>query len=128
MKFYDKSINISLQNVVIYRQRYCTVIQFVNILNISHLLQYDQGWAPHSFPFGTFCSFPFFKRNVPFCSVLFSSFWRLMRPKRMLHSFPFFSKECKESNIPLRRTEKNARTFFSFAKERENVQFFFQYI
>ena len=33
------------------------------------------GWALRSFPFGTFCSFPFFLKNVPFFSVLFSSFW-----------------------------------------------------
>ena len=41
-------------------------------------------------------------KNATFFFVLFSSFWRLMRPKRMLHSFPFFSKEQK-------RTEKNAK-------------------
>ena len=41
-----------------------------------------QGWAPRSFPFGMFRSFPFGLGNVPFFSVLFSSFWWLMRPKR----------------------------------------------
>ena len=30
-------------------------------------------------------------------SVLFSRFWRLIKPKRMLHSFPFFSKERKRT-------------------------------
>ena len=46
-----------------------------------------QGWAPHSFAFRTFRSFAFKKENDPFFSVLFSSFWRLMKRKRMLHSF-----------------------------------------
>ena len=98
-----------------------------------------QGWAMRSFPFGTFRSFSFLKKNVPFFSVLFSSFWRLMRPKRMFRSFPFFFKERKrmqrsfaknrkERNFLLQRMEKNARTFPSFAKERENLLFFFQYI
>ena len=55
-------------------------------------------------------------------------FWRLMRPKRMQHSFAKNGKELKERNILLQRKEKKARTFRSFAKERENVPFFFQQI
>ena len=39
-----------------------------------------QGWAPRSFPFG--------KKNVPFFSVHFSSFWQLTRPQK---NVPFFS-------------------------------------
>ena len=77
-------------------------------------------------------------RYVLFFSVLFSNFWRLMRPKRTFHSFPFFSKEQKrmqrmqrsfakngkehkECNVLLQRTrerlvllQKNAKTFRSF--------------
>ena len=34
-------------------------------------------------------------------------------------------KERKERNVLLQRTKKNARTFRSFAKECENVPFFF---
>ena len=81
-------------------------------------------------------------RSFKECSVLFSSFWRLMRPKRTFLSFPFFSKEGKrtqrtqrsfaknrkerkERNVLLQRMEKNARTFCSFAKEGENLPFFF---
>ena len=37
------------------------------------------------------------KKNVPFFSILFSSFLRLMKPKRTLGSFPFFSKEQKRT-------------------------------
>ena len=44
----------------------------------------------------------------------------------------FFCKEQKRTQRTqralLQRTEKNARTFRSFAKECENVPFFFQYI
>ena len=64
-------------------------------------------------------------RSFKECSVLFSSFWRLMRPKRMQITQCSFAKNRKECNILLQRTEKNARTFGSFAKERENVPFFF---
>ena len=67
----------------------------------------NQDWAPLSFPFGTFCSFPFFLKNVPFFSVLFSSFWHLMRPKRTQRTQRSFAKnlkECKECNVLLRRT------------------------
>ena len=67
----------------------------------------QQGWAPRSLPFGTFCSFPFFKRIVPFFSVLFSSFWRLIRPKRTQRTQRSFAKnvkERKERNILLQRT------------------------
>ena len=35
-------------------------------------------------------------KNAMFFYVLFSSFWQLMRPKRTMHSFAFFSKECKK--------------------------------
>ena len=88
--------------------------------------------------------------SVPFFSVLFSSFWRLMRPKRTFRSFlkngkerkecnvilqrteknaknaTFFCKNGKERNILLQRTEKNERTFCSFAKnvKERNVAFF----
>ena len=96
--------------------------------NLYFLRCFLRGWALHSFPFGMFRSFPFFKRNVLFFSVLFLSFWRLMRPKRTFRSFLKNGKERKEHNVLLQRTEKNARTFLSFAKERENVPFFFQYI
>ena len=68
------------------------------------------------------------QKNVTFFSVLFSSFWRLMRPKRTqrtLRSFAKNRKERKDHSVLLQRTEKNARTFSSFAKERENVPFFF---
>ena len=75
-----------------------------------------------------------------FFSVLFSSFW----PKRTFRSFLKNGKECKErkelnvfckerkrtqrTKHSLQRTEKNARMFRSFAKERENVPFFFHNI
>ena len=71
-----------------------------------------QGWAPHSFLFVTFRSFPFFKRNILFFSNLYSNFWRLMRPKRTLHSFPLFSKERK-------RTQRTQRSFAKNGKERK---------
>ena len=64
-----------------------------------------------SFPLGTFSSFPFFKKNVPFFSVLFTSFWRLMRPKRTFHSFLFFSKGRK-------RTQRTQHSFAKNGKER----------
>ena len=89
--------------------------QFLLSYKIKHWSY--QGWALRSFPFGTLCSFPFLKKNVQFFSFLFSSFWRLMRPKRtqrMQHSFAKNGKERKEGNILLQRTEKNARMFRSF--------------
>ena len=52
---------------------------------------------------------PFFKKNVPFFSVLFSSFWRLMRPKRTFRSFPFFSKERKRTQRTQRSVAKNVK-------------------
>ena len=78
-----------------------------------------QGWAPRSFRFGTFRSFPFLKKNVLFFSVLFSSFWRLMRPKRTFRSF---LKNGKERNVLLQRTEKNAKNAAFFCKERKRTQ------
>ena len=73
----------------------------ISLLDLHLLLQ---GWAPRSFPFGTFRSFPFFKRNIPFFSVLFSSFWRLMRPKRTQRTQHSFEKNGKERNVLLQRT------------------------
>ena len=64
-------------------------------------------------------------RSCSFFSVLFLSFWRLMRPKRTLRSFLKNGKERKERFVLFKRTEKNVRTFCSFAKEREKVPFFF---
>ena len=60
-------------------------------------MPFGQGWALRSFPFGTLRSFPFKKENVTFFSILFSSFWRLIKPKRTFHSFLFFSKERKRT-------------------------------
>ena len=48
--------------------------------------------------------FPVLLKNVPFFTILFLSFWRLIRPKRTERSFPFFSKEwkiCKERSVLL---------------------------
>ena len=74
---------------------------------------------------------PFFSillKKATFFSILFLSFCDLWNPKG--RSVPFRSflkngKEHKERNILLQRTEKNARKFCSFAKERENVRSFF---
>ena len=60
-----------------------SLIENENLMSIENL----QGWAQRSFPFRTLRSFLFKKENISFFSVLFSSFWRLMRPKRMLRSF-----------------------------------------
>ena len=99
------------------------------------LLTKNQGWAPHSFPFHMFRSFPFFKRNVPFFFVLFSSFWPLMRPKRMFRSFLKKGEERIECNVLLQRTEKNAKKATSFCKERKRtrerfvlLQYIYRYI
>ena len=73
-----------------------------------------QGWAPHSFLFGTFRSFPFFKKKVPFFSILFLSFWQRMRPKRMFRSCPFFSKERKR----MQRTQRSCAKKVKERKER----------
>ena len=48
--------------------------------------------------------------------------------QRSERSFLKNGKERKERNVLLQKTKKNARTFRSFAKERENDPFFFQYI
>ena len=71
-------------------------------------------------------------RSILFHTVLFSSFWRLMRPKRTFGSFPFFSvlfrsflkdgKECKKCNVLLQRTEKNAKIATFFCKEHKRTQ------
>ena len=48
------------------------------------------------FPFFSVLNVPFFSvllKNATFFSVIFLSFWRLMKPKRTLRSFPFFCKE-----------------------------------
>ena len=54
-----------------------TVMQKDGILsNDSYVSVFrTQGWAPRSFLFRTFRSFPFKKDNVTFFSVLFSRFW-----------------------------------------------------
>ena len=78
---------------------------------------HKQGWALCSFPFGTLRSFPFLKKNVPFFSVLFSSFGRLMRPKRMeknAKNATFFCKELKRTQECFVLLQKNGRTFRSF--------------
>ena len=48
-------------------------------------------WAPCSFPFGRFRSFPFFKRNVPFFSVLFCSFFEFLSTYETQKDVSFFS-------------------------------------
>jgi len=55
-----------------------------------------QGWAPRSFAFRTHRSFAFF----------FLCFWRVMKPKRTMHSFKFFSKEGREWNVLLKRMKE----------------------
>ena len=92
----------------------CRNIEKNVVLSILKLPS-QQGWAPRSFPFRTFQSFPFKKEKVTFFSVLFSSFWRLMKPKRTLRSFPFFS-------ILLIRTEKNGKNETFFYKERKRTR------
>ena len=69
------------------------------------------------FPFGTFRSFPFLKKNV-FDEREFLTTYETQKNGKE-------SKAHKECNVLLQRTEKNARTFCSFAKERENVLFFY---
>ena len=62
------------------------------------------------------------QKNGTFFSVLFS------RTEKNAKNATFFCKnrkEHKECNILLQRMEKNARMFLSFAKECENVLFFF---
>ena len=54
-------------------------------------------------------------KNAMFFFFLFLSFWRLMKPKRMLHYFPFFSKEWK-------RTQKSAKNAMFFCKECKRTQ------
>ena len=44
--------------------------------------------------------------------------------QRTQRSFAKNGKEHKDCNVLLQRTKKKARTFRSFAKERENVPFF----
>ena len=84
---------------------------------------------------------PFFKKNVPFISVLFRVFGDLRDLKErsvFSRSFLKSGKECKERNVLMQRTEKNAtffckqrkrtqRTQHSLAKnvkERKNISFF----
>ena len=89
-------------------------------IEISNIFQ---GWAPPSFPFRTFRSFPlFYVKNGPFFPVLFLSFWRLMRPKRVERSLqknakivPFFYKEQESTQERFVLLQKNARTFSSFS-------------
>ena len=81
---------------IFFRDFYCGSINWPQICMISIF----QGWALHSFPFSTFRSFPFFKKNVLFFSILFSSFWQLIRPKRTFRSF---LKNVKECNVLLQR-------------------------
>ena len=82
-----------------------------------------QGWALRSFPFGTFRSYPFFKKNVPLFSILFSSFWRLMRPKRMFRSFP-----SQRTQHSFAKNIKERKNVSFFCKRTQKVLFFFQYI
>ena len=74
----------------------------------------------------------FQERSVLF--VLFSSFWQLIRPKRMFCSFLKNGNERKERKVHKRaqRTQrsfamnvKEARMFCSFAKERRMLRSFF---
>ena len=51
----------------------CFYIRLHTRILLLLIVNNNQGWAPRSFPFGTFRSF-LFKRNVPLFSVLFSSF------------------------------------------------------
>ena len=85
-------------------------------------LNLPQDWALRSFPFGTFRSVPFLKKNIQLFSIFYSSFWRLMRPKRMCHSFLKNGKERKECNVLLQRTEMNAKNAMFFYKERKRTQ------
>ena len=73
-----------------------------------------QGWAPRSFPFGTFHSFLFFKRNVPFFSILFFEFLATYETQKNAKNAAFFCKEWKRTQRP----------FAKNGKEHENVLFF----
>ena len=65
--------------------------------------------------------FSVLKKNVPFFSVLFSSFWRFFR------SFVKNGKERKERFILLQRTEKNAKNApFFYGKERKERNILFK--
>ena len=46
-----------------------------------------QGWALHSFPFVTFHSFPFFKKNVTFFSVLFTMVISMEKYKECIYVY-----------------------------------------
>ena len=80
-------------------------------------------------------SFLFLKKNVPFFSRVFGDLWDTKERSVLFRSFLKNERECKERNVLLQRTEKNAmffckerkRTQRSSAKngkERENVSFF----
>ena len=95
-----------LQNFVKFEENFIKILR--NCENENFRSHSIQGWAPHSFPFSTFHSFPFFKRTVPFFSVLFRSFIKN-------------GKERKERNVLLQRKEKNAKNATFFCKERKRT-------
>ena len=75
-------------------------------------------------------------KNATFFSVLFLSFWRLMKPKkndaffyvlflRTEKNATFFCKEQKRTQRSFVKNVKNARTFRSFVKNAERCVLFF---
>ena len=62
----------------------------------------NQGWAPRSFPFRTFRSFPFFyrmQRSFPFYFGVFGDLWDPKECSVIFRSFIKNGKECKDRSV-----------------------------
>ena len=73
-------------------------------------------------------SFLFLKKNVPFFSRVFGDLWDTKERSVLFCTFLKNKRECKERNVLLQRTEKNA-TFFCKERKRtweKNRTFFFK--
>ena len=100
-------LSITLLGIWIIPQSLYSASEFSINNSLQHLyftlVTLHQGWALRSFfisvRYVLFCS-----KKRTFFSILFLSFWWLMKPKRMFRSFPFFSKERK-------RTQRTFRSF-----------------
>ena len=84
----------------------------INTISFSHLRHNTQSGLGTAFFYLLSASFFYvLLKNTTFFYVLFSCFWRLMKPKRTMRFFTFLSKERK-------RTQRRQHSFAKNVKER----------
>jgi len=100
---WKKMIALKWRALFAHFQKLALLYTFYNNRALSCAVTFSKFWGifiGQNAGLGTafFCA-----QNASFFCVLFLCFWRVMKPKRTMHSFTFFSKERREWNVLLKR-------------------------